>query len=199
VVVELLLIQWIGSLDVVVDQIGWKNSPVANWQVELGDLLYLRLGLLVHLRLGIVNVENRPSKSGAHLTAVVMVHAQTSSLGEAEVLVAELAETAGREDTSICGLEVLVNNETTVVDQAIVVNGAEHILVDVAMATSYQKAALKLHFVSFAFLLFFFGLFFTFSLIVKFRIIHGTSAHFFHFLLVLLFILLVFVIFFFLI
>jgi len=51
-----------------------------------------------------------------------MVHTQASSLGEAEVLVAELAQAAGGKNAGICGLEIFVNNQTTIVDEAVVMN-----------------------------------------------------------------------------
>lgn len=114
--------QRVRRLDVVVDQIVGKHTTLALREVELRDFLgeFLEV-VLVGLR--IVDVEDGASQTGTHLTTVVTVHAQTAAHSLGKELVRELAEGASSEDAAISGGEVLVNNKSSVVDKAVVVNG----------------------------------------------------------------------------
>jgi len=55
----------------------------------------------------------------------------------------------------ISGLKVLVDDESSVVDEPIIVNRLENIVVDISVSASDQNAALDFQFILFAFLLLF--------------------------------------------
>jgi hypothetical protein len=53
----------------------------------------------------------------------------------------------------ISGLKVLVDDESSVVDEPIIVNRLENIVVDISVSASDQNAALDFQFILFAFFL----------------------------------------------
>jgi hypothetical protein len=55
----------------------------------------------------------------------------------------------------VSGLKVLVDDESSVVDETIIVNRLENIVVDISVSASDQNAALDFQFILFAFLLLF--------------------------------------------
>jgi hypothetical protein len=106
---------------VVIDQVVREHSTLTRWDIEKGKLV-LSVEVLSLLCLRVVEVEHGSCKTGAHFSTVVAVHPQATALAQRGIAATELTEGASREDGVIGGLEVLVNNETTVVDKAIIVN-----------------------------------------------------------------------------
>ena len=84
-----------------------------------------------------MDIEDTASQTGTHLTSVVAIHAKRAALAESLVPVGELAEAAGSEDGWISGLEVPIDDQTTVVDKSIVVDAPEDIRIDIAVATGH--------------------------------------------------------------
>ena len=72
----LLQHEWVGGLNVVVDDLSWKDTTLALRKVEARKLLIH--ALLVCLC--IIDVEDTSGQSGAHLSAVVSIHSQRSAL-----------------------------------------------------------------------------------------------------------------------
>ena len=85
-----------------------------------------------------MKIKHTSGKSRSHLTTIVPIHAEGSSLAESLIPVRELTEATSGKDRGVSRLEVLVNNEPAVVDQAIVVNGQEDILIYISVASRYE-------------------------------------------------------------
>jgi len=60
----------VGGLNVIVDQITWKDTSLSLWKIEAWELILH--ALWVSLR--IINVEDTSSKSRSHFSSVVSVH-----------------------------------------------------------------------------------------------------------------------------
>jgi hypothetical protein len=76
-------------------------------------------------------------------------------LTEGSISTTELTQRTGGENGLICCSKVLVNNETTVVNKTIVVNGLENISINITMTTSDQDSTLELKLVLLALLFLF--------------------------------------------
>lgn len=113
--------QGVRCLDVVVNQVVGKHTTLALREVELRNFLG-ELFEVVLVGLRIIDVKYRASQTGTHLTTVVTVHAQTAAHSLRKELVGELAKRSSSEDAAISGGKVLVNNESAVVNKAVVVN-----------------------------------------------------------------------------
>ena len=79
-----LLLAWLEDqrvrrLDVVVDDIVWKNTALALGQEEERQLL-IKLALTSRWLIRVMDVKDAAGKTRAHLTTVVAVHAKRSSL-----------------------------------------------------------------------------------------------------------------------
>jgi len=85
-----------------------------------------------------MDVKNASGKARTHLTAVVTVHAEWSALAQRLVPVGEFAQTTCCENGGVRRLEVSVHNQSTVVDEAVVVDAFENIRVYVTMTTGDQ-------------------------------------------------------------
>lgn len=105
----------------IVNQVARKHTSLALGKVELGDFL-CELIVVILVALRIVDVEHGACKTRTHLTAVVAVHAQTAAHSFRKELIRELTKRTRCKDAAISGCKVLVHNEATVVDEAIVVN-----------------------------------------------------------------------------
>jgi len=92
----------------------------------------------------VVDVKDTASETRSHLTSVVAVHAEGASLAEGLVAVGELTEAASSEDRWVSGLEVSVDDQASVVHEAVIVNGLEYVGVDIAMSAGDKHASLKL-------------------------------------------------------
>ena len=102
-----------------------------------------------------MNVKHAAGKSRAHFATVVTIHAKGSTLAERLVAVGELAKASSREDRWIRRLEVPVNNQSAIVDKAVVMDALKDVRVYITMSTSDQNASFELQLVLLATLLFF--------------------------------------------
>ena len=102
-----------------------------------------------------MNIEHTAGKSRAHLATIVAIHAKGSTLAERLVAVGELAKASSREDRWIRRLEVPVNNQSAIVNKAVVMDALKDVRVYITMSTSDQDASFELQLVLLATLLFF--------------------------------------------
>lgn len=120
--------QRIRRLYVVIIETCRKNATCTLRQIEVWKKIFLLRSLWV------VHIKNASSHSRSHFSAVVSVQSQGSSLTNCLVATRELTETTSSKDRWISCLEVLVDNQATIVDKTIVVNGMEDILIDILVA-----------------------------------------------------------------
>lgn len=130
--------QGVGGFNIIVDDVVGQHTSLALRQEEQRQLL--SLSIVVESSLRVVNVKDAASKSRSHLTSVVAIHSEGASLGKCHVSVGEFTQTSSGEDRGIGSLEALVNNETSIIHQSIVVDTLEDILVHVFMATGHQDS-----------------------------------------------------------
>lgn len=162
--------QWVGSLDAVEQDISGKDTTLSLWQVEAWKLFFHAFLLGV----GVVDVEHTSGKSRSHLSSIVTVHSQRSSLTESLVSSGEFTDATSSEDGRISGLEVLVNNQSSIVNETVVVDGSEYVLVDISMSGGNQDSALNLFFVLLSLLLLFDKISFLLAAIVT-AVLTGSS------------------------
>ena len=154
--------QWVGSLDAVEQDVSWKNTALSLRQVEAWKLFFHAFLLGV----GVVDIEHTSSQSRSHLSSIVTVHSQWSSLTKSFVSSREFTDATSSEDGRVSSLEVLVNNQSAIVNETVVVNRGEHILVDISMSGSNQDSALNLLLILLSLLLLFDKVSFLLSAIV---------------------------------
>lgn len=129
VLVIRLATETVGGLDVVIDDASWEYATLSLREVEAWKLFVH--AVLVGLR--VVDVEDTSGKTRTHLSAVVSIESEGSTLAEGHVSAGELGETTCCKDRRVGSLEALVNDQTAVVNKSIVVNGEEHVLVNVSV------------------------------------------------------------------
>jgi len=144
--------EWVGGLDVVVDDVVRENTALSLWQEEERKLLVLLTLINLTCLVRVMDIEDTSCKSGTHLTTVVPVHAKRTSLAERLVTVGEFAKASSGENGRICGLEVAVDDQTAVVDKSIVMDALEHILVYIAMSARDEYSALDFELILLSFL-----------------------------------------------
>jgi len=124
--------QWVRRLDVVVDDVVGENASLTLWKEEKREL-FVKLTFTWRRLMRVMDIKNASSEARSHLTAVVAIHAEGAALTQSLVSVGELAKTACRKDGWVGRLEVSVHNQSTVVNEAVVVNALKDIRVNVAM------------------------------------------------------------------
>lgn len=134
--------EWVGGLDVVVDDVVGENTALSLWQEEERKLLVLLALINLTGLVRVMDIKDTSCKSGTHLTTVVPVHAKGTSLAERLVTVGEFAKASSGKNGGICGLEVAVDDQTAVVDESIVMDALEHILIYIAMSARDEYSAL---------------------------------------------------------
>jgi len=127
----------------IVQKVTREDTTLTLWQIEARKLFFHSFLVCV----GIINVKDAPCESGTHLSAVVSVHSKWPSLAESLVSAREFTETSSCKDRRISGLEVLVNDKSSIINESIVMNSKEHILVDVSVSSCDQDTTINLFFV----------------------------------------------------
>ena len=89
-----------------------------------------------------MDIKHTTSETRSHLTTIIAVHAQRATLAQSFVPVRELTKTSSGKDRRISRLEMSVDDQTTIVNKAVVVDALEDIGIDITMTTGDENTSL---------------------------------------------------------